>query len=381
MGLIKVEGQLIYEATVFVSHGGYQIIFNTRDNGLAWVKVGDKVFTDSDNGNINSQKRVHKVFVDKDTLDNACEYTIKFARCIRRKPYFAESGETFEKTYSFKPRNKRDDINIYMICDSHSQTAEPAKSGKYFGDKLDMLVLNGDIPDHSGNIDNLLSIYYITSEVTKGEVPVIYARGNHDTRGEIAPEFANYVATDKGNLYYTFRIGSIWGVVLDCGEDKNDDHPEYGGMADFDSYRAAQTEFLHDVIKHKDEEYAAYDVRYRIAICHVRMDLYKDEYFAKHYREWVKCLNEIGVDVMLNGHEHRRNYLPAGRETDIGTIGYHTVLGGAFEKCDLPDGTKVGNMFGTAFNFKDDKIDVIFTDSNYENLEEHVITCDPANSF
>ena len=39
MGLIKVEGQLIHDATVFVAHGGYQIIFNTRDKGLAWVKV------------------------------------------------------------------------------------------------------------------------------------------------------------------------------------------------------------------------------------------------------------------------------------------------------------------------------------------------------
>ena len=129
MGLIKVEGQLIHDATVFVAHGGYQIIFNTRDKGLAWVKVGDNVYSDDNNGNINSEKTVHKIFVDKDELDSAKEYTIRFARCIDRKPYFAESGETFEKTYSFKPMNKKDDINIYMICDSHSRTVEPAQSG------------------------------------------------------------------------------------------------------------------------------------------------------------------------------------------------------------------------------------------------------------
>lgn len=376
MGLIKVEGQLIHEATVFVAHGGYQIIFNTFDEGLAWVQVGQEVFTDSDNGNINSGKKVHKIFVDKQTLDEAGEYTIKFARCIKRKPYFPESGETFEKTYSFKPLNKTDDINIYMICDSHSRTVEPVKSAQYFGDKLDALVLNGDIPNHSGDISNVMSIYYITSNVTHGEIPVIYARGNHDTRGEIAPELANYIATDNGNLFYTFRIGSIWGVVLDCGEDKNDDHPEYGGMAAFDSYRAAQTTFLRNIIKHKNEEYAADDVKYRIAICHVRMDLYRDEYFTKHYSEWLKCLNEIGIDVMLNGHEHRRQFLPAGRETAIGTVKYNTVLGGAFDRRDLPDGTKIRNMNGTALNFKDNKISAVFTDGSYEKLEEHVIDID-----
>jgi len=68
MGLIKVEGQLIHDATVFVAHGGYQIIFNTRDKGLAWVKVGDNVYSDDNNGNINSEKTVHKIFVDKDEL-------------------------------------------------------------------------------------------------------------------------------------------------------------------------------------------------------------------------------------------------------------------------------------------------------------------------
>ncbi len=376
MGLIKVEGQLIHDATVFVAHGGYQIIFNTRDKGLAWVKVGDNVYSDDNNGNINSEKTVHKIFVDKDELDSAKEYTIRFARCIDRKPYFAESGETFEKTYSFKPMNKDDDINIYMICDSHSRTAEPAHSGKYFGDELDALVLNGDIPNHSGGIDHLLSVHYITSKITEGRVPVIYARGNHDTRGRMAIDFADYVATDNGNLYYTFRIGSIWGVVLDCGEDKNDDHPEYGGMANFDAYRAAQTRFLKNIIKNKSSEYAADDVKYKIAICHVRMDLYKDEYFTRHYKEWLNALNEIGVDVMLNGHEHRRNYLPAGRETELGTIGYHTVLGGSFDRRDLPDGTKIRNMNGTALTFNNNKIDVVFTDGTYEKLEEHIIDID-----
>lgn len=377
MGLIKVEGQLIHEAAVFVAHEGYQIIFNTRDKGLAWVKVGDTVYSDDVNGNINSEKTVHKIFVPKDELDTAKEYTIRFARCIQRKPYFAESGETFEKTYKFHPLTKKDDINLYMICDSHSRTREPAHSGKYFGDKLDALILNGDIPTHCGSVDHLLSIFYIAGEVTGGSVPVIYARGNHDTRGEMAIDLPDYVATHNGNLYYTFRIGSIWGVVLDCGEDKNDDHPEYGGMANFKQYRIAQEKFLEDIIKNKENEYEAEGVKYKIAISHVRMDLHhKDPFFAPTYSNWLKSLNETGIHLMLNGHEHRRKFLPKGRETDIGTVGYDTVVGHTFERRDLEDGTKIRNMHGTAMNFNNGKIDVIFTDGSYETLEEHVIDID-----
>lgn len=377
MGFIKVEGELIYEAAVFVAHGGYQIIFNTRDKGLAWVKVGDEVFSDDINGNINSEKTVHKIFVPKELLDEAKEYTIKFVRCIHRKPYFAESGESFEKTYVFHPLDKKDDINIYMICDSHSRTKEPAHSGKYFGDKLDALVFNGDIPTHCGSVDHLLSIYYIAGEITGGSIPVIYARGNHDTRGEMALDLPDYVATHNGNLYYTFRIGSIWGVVLDCGEDKNDDHPEYGGMANFKKYREDQVEFLRNIINDKENEYDAEDVKYKIAICHVRMDLHSNQDFFKGtYTKWLDALNEIGIDLMLNGHEHRRLYLPKGRETGLGVIGYDTVIGGTFERRDLEDGTKIRNMHGTAINFNDGKIDVIFTDGSYQTLEEHVIDID-----
>ena len=106
------------------------------------------------------------------------------------------------------------------------------------------------------------------------------------------------------------------------------------------------------------------------------MDIYKDQYFTRHYKEWLKALNEIGVDVMLNGHEHRKSYLPAGRETELGTIGYHTVLGGSFDRRDLPDGTKIRNMNGTALTFNNNKIDVVFTDGTYEKLEEHIIDID-----
>ena len=372
MGLIPVTGQLIHDAAVFATHGGYQIVFNTRDPGLAWVEAGGRVFSEDDNGNIRSDRTVHKIFLEKELLDAAGGYTIRFARCFARKPYFPESGETFEKTYAFRPVTREDDLSVFMLCDTHSLIEEPVKTGGYFGEKLDALILNGDIPDHSGTTEHLLSIFAIVSRLTGGEIPVIYARGNHDTRGEAALDFPRYVATDGGRLYYTFRLGPVWGVVLDCGEDKPDDHPEYGGMAHFDPYRAAQTGFLDGILSRAGEEFAAPGVKYRIAVCHVRPDLYSDEYFAKHYRAWVARLNEMGIDLALHGHEHRRGFLPAGRETALGRIGYPVCLGGSFTGVKDEAGRLIRrNMEGTALTFRDGEIRIVFTDESHAALEEY----------
>ncbi|MBR5742296.1 MAG: metallophosphoesterase, partial [Clostridia bacterium] len=351
-----------------------QIVFHTRDPGLAWVKVGGETVSEDDNGNIRSDKTAHKIFVEKELLEKAGGYTVRFTRCLQRKPYFPETGESFEKSYSFRPVEKRDGVRLFMLCDSHSMIDGPVKTGGFFRDGFDALILNGDIPDHSGTFEHLLTIPAITSPLTRGEIPVICARGNHDARGEAALAFSDFVATDEGRLYFTFRLGPIWGVVLDCGEDKPDDHPEYGGMAHFDPYRAAQTRFLRRIAAEPEREYAAPGVRYRIAVSHVRPDLYSDEYFARHYREWVSLLNGMGIDLMLCGHEHKRGFLPAGRETPLGRILYPVVLGGAYTTAADAEGRRVRlNSEGTALTFRGGKIKVEFTDESRRVLESFEI--------
>ena len=59
---------------------------------------------------------------------------------------------------------------------------------------------------------------------------------------------------DQGNTYYTFRIGSVWGMFLDCGEDKLDSHEEYGGTVCFHRFRERETAFIKDVIARSGEE-------------------------------------------------------------------------------------------------------------------------------
>ena len=121
-------------------------------------------------------------------------------------------------------------------------------TAKAYG-KIDFLILNGDLPNHSGDISNFTTIHRIASEITGGEIPVVFSRGNHDMRGIYAENIAEHTPTDHGNSYYTFRLGGVWGLVLDCAEDKNDDHPEYGNCNCCHAFRREQTKFIESVIK------------------------------------------------------------------------------------------------------------------------------------
>lgn len=153
-----------------------------------------------------------------------------------------------------------------MLAETHSRVDDPCRAAKYFGDKLDMLILNGDIPAESKTPEDIRAIYDITSELTHGEIPLVFARGNHDYRGRLATDLPDYIGTRDGETYFTFRIGSLWGVALDCGEDKMDSDVEYGGLVDCHDMREKETKFLKRVIEHADQEYLAEGVTHRIAL-------------------------------------------------------------------------------------------------------------------
>ena len=133
---------------------------------------------------------------------------------IDRRPYFPLSEDERSLTVSFRPVPTDREINIYHIADAHNLVDEPVSAGRYFGDKIDLLVLNGDIPNHSGDIENFNAIYEIASAITYGSCPVVFARGNHDTRGIHAEDMPNFIPTINGKTYYTFRVGATSGRTL-----------------------------------------------------------------------------------------------------------------------------------------------------------------------
>ena len=296
----------------------YQIVFNTDEYGIAWAEVDGERFPDESNGLLISESRVHRCPVPAEKLDRAGRYRVCFRSLPERRPYWPKLGETEWAEFAFRPA-LGDELDICHVADSHSRVDEVVSSVLASG-VPDLLILNGDIPAESKTEADLMSIFAVAGGVTGGERPVVYVRGNHDLRGRLAAELIRYIGTDQGRTYYTFRTGGLWGIALDCGEDKLDTSEEYGGIVCCAPLRRRQIAFLRDVIVRREREYAAPGVNLRVGICHVPFmtslqsgqeifDIERDV-----YGQWTELLNGMGLDLMLTGHMHTLHSIRPGDE-------------------------------------------------------------------
>lgn len=301
---------------VFAVGDDYQIVFTTRADSHAWVECGGVTYYEAYNGSAPSGT-VHKITVPMEDLDAAGEYAVNARTMIMRGPYDAIQGMTYRKEISFRPLDDSDGLQYYCISDTHDFTASGIKTASYFGDKLDFLALCGDHASFITHEQDLTRALKIASGVTGGSVPVVYARGNHEVKGTLAAQLDNYVGADEGKFYYTFRLGSLWGVVLDMGEDHADDWWEFYDTAHFDDYRKEQLEFLRNL--DADTEYNAPGVTTRIAICHIPLTVtYNNDFSADIKRLIVDELDGMDISLMFSGHTHKLFWtLPENQDGEV----------------------------------------------------------------
>lgn len=202
----------------------------------------------------------------------------------------------------FKTNGSKENISFAVVNDIHGRN-DLLKNliGQVDLKTTDFIVFNGDM------VDNLLSEQQMfggfldtATALFADEIPIYYARGNHETRGPFAPEFSQYFPTNSGKLYYAFSIGDVCFVVLDSGEDKPDSDIEYSGIVDMDNYRSEQAIWLEEVLQSPMYTKA----KYKIVISHMPP-------FGGWHGEldiadkFVPLLNEAGAQIMLSGHLHR----------------------------------------------------------------------------
>ena len=131
-------------------------------------------------------------------------------------------------------------------------------------------------------------------ELSKGVMPIIYVRGNHETRGKEAANLPDYLGLDS--FYYTTEYGDYSFLVLDSGEDKEDNHPEYGGMVDYGQYRKSMVEWMKTLPK-TDKKTIALVHSYEICI--------EEDLSSSAYSE----LNRLDVKQIISGHTHTCEFL------------------------------------------------------------------------
>ena len=334
----------------------YQLMFYVRQPAYAWLKIGGQVFDDAVCGNMRSAAGMRRVTVPQEILNRAGRYTLCLERIRERKSYWTESLGVREQDYPFFPVPESGDVRAYMLGDAHGDEARTLAAARAFG-AFDFLIVNGDV-NESISVRHFELAHNLAAKLTGGSRPVIYARGNHENRGATAELLPDYIPMRGGSTYYTFRLGSVWGVVLDCGEDKPDDHPEYGGYARFHPFRLAQTDYLRKVASHAKTEFAAPGVTTRIAVVHTQFPCAQEPEFDIErplFQRWCNLLGKMGVDAILSAHEHRFAVMLPGDAGLRLRVPCPLVIGAANNKAYIG---------GTGYVFSPDEIEIQFKTSD-----------------
>ncbi|MDR2647948.1 MAG: metallophosphoesterase [Oscillospiraceae bacterium] len=316
--VIPVKVKMNTAPVVFdVGEENYAIMWHTNTKGTGSVTINvkgeEKTYWDATSGTINSKDTLHVVKIKKAILDEAKSYQVHSEFVLFSVGYFAIKGpKVSSESYNFKPYDPAQNvIRALSVADIHGEHSNAEAATKVLlddaGAPADFVILNGDISrdwllTQNDFVDEIL---VIAQKLSKSGIPVIYARGNHETRGQWATEMIDYFPTDTGHLYFETSYGPIKMLVLDTGEDKPDDHYEYAGLADFATYLAEERAWIENLKKDENES-----IQYRFTISH------KHNIDTEFGENWTIPLVPLGTQFIFCGHGHH-NSLRAADETGI----------------------------------------------------------------
>ena len=192
-------------------------------------------------------------------------------------------------------------------------------------DSIDMVFFNGDMLSSMDSEKQLFDGYLKSAaELFAANIPFYNSRGNHEGRGMFSYRYLDYFPTSTGETYYMVRQGPAAILVLDCGEDKPDSDVSYFGLADYDSFREKEAEWLRNTVC--SEEFRSAPVK--IAVLHIPASTGGWHGNAEINRLFIPVLEEAGIDLMISGHIHRYSYSEPGERG----CSFPVLINGADEK-------------------------------------------------
>lgn len=155
-------------------------------------------------------------------------------------------------------------------------------------------------------------------DISEGH-PLLLTLGNHDIRGKYGFRLPEHVGFPGDRPYYAFRNGPVAIIGLNTGEDKPDDHPSFHGRVASQRLREEQAEWLERTIIRP--EFA--NAPFRIVFCHIPLRWLDEpevvdyagggyDHYARSSRDlWHDALVRWGAQVVISGHTHRTQSIPA----------------------------------------------------------------------
>lgn len=332
---------------------GVTVVWTTDKPALSWVELAPdngKSFYERERpryyetvaGRKQARQTLHRVRITGLTPGTAYRYRIysqevtgwthgddvRYGKIVANDVFRA-------KPYSFRTfrRDSADRISFLVLNDIHGQAAMMEKLCRDIPFReLDFVVFNGDMVSSVESEERLFGDFIDSSvQLFARETPIMYNRGNHETRGVLSDEVIRYFPTRDGRFYQLYTVGRVCFLVLDCGEDKPDSDMEYGGLAAYDAYREEEARWLEEIVGSEVFRQA----EARIVFLHVP-PVAGDWHVNVQLQElFLPILNRAGIDVLFSGHTHRYAFHPAG-----GKATFPTVVNGntSYLKCEIGAG-------------------------------------------
>jgi len=229
-------------------------------------------------------------------------------------------------TYTFRTLNSKAESTKFVVWNDTHEHQETIKilQQQTAALKPDFLMWNGDQTNNVHDPVRMREQFLSPGELEIcSRWPMAYSRGNHDVRGPGARQVHQFTGTPDDRFYYAFRSGPVAALVMDTGEDKPDDRAVFAGLAGFEAMRERQKIWLAQVITEPWFRSAPF----RILFCHIPLwwnrDVSKYDFwiFSEVCRDaWLPLLKQADVKIVISGHVHSSNWIPANENQAIGQL-------------------------------------------------------------
>lgn len=253
----------------------------------------------------------HSIRLSGLTSGKTYHYKTVSTRVVKLKAYWPEKGLSIEsKVCKFTvpdPENKT--VTFSFLADTQHEDVRRLGSNLDVvnWESIEFLVHGGDAFEAIESEDQLFGKFLHPVTERLEHKPLVFVRGNHDMRGSFARQLYGYLPTHSGEFYYSFDAGPVHFLVLDTGEDKDDDTNVYGGLNRTAPYREQEFAWLQD---HIQTDQRIKEAPFRIILMHAPNWGWVDGKSDK----WTDLANRAGVDLVISGHRHRYSWNPAGTD-------------------------------------------------------------------
>ena len=292
-----------------VTNGSASILWTTSTPGTGWVETSDGKRHYETYAGRRTSGTLHRVDICGMETGSTLRYRIGGEPLLDdanpRKPKFGASWSgSWNEVALF---DKGPSISFTVLNDIHSKTKEyKSLLNQIDVDSTNFIFLNGDMAQ-TGNYDIERLSGTIISPLGElaGNMPIMFARGNHEGRGTgIRNVGAIFPNNDSESFYYTFRQGPAAIAVFDAGETGEERSVAFAGAPVYEDYLYEQIEWAKKVLFEK--EFA--EAPLKICIIHVPMidHRIKNDYKIQRWlnRNFLPLLNKAGIDIMIGADLH-----------------------------------------------------------------------------